>query len=98
MYLRCRDNSPWAGPKRADYSRLSCGVGDTQLGPHARISAGIVARALFIELHCGDSTNGRDFLPIQSNRDEAPTSQSRVSLIEPGMSSSLEVSDGKCHA
>jgi hypothetical protein len=35
MYLRCRDNSPWAGPKCAtgDYSRLSCGVGDTQLGP-----------------------------------------------------------------
>ncbi|MGA8627944.1 MAG: hypothetical protein WB686_24865, partial [Pseudolabrys sp.] len=54
------------------------------------------ARALFIELHCGDSTNGRDFLPIQSNRHEAPTSQSRVSpAIEPGMSSSLEVSDGK---
>ena len=56
MYLRCRDNSPWAGPKRAtgDYSRLSCGVGDTQLGSRARITAGIVARALFIELRRGD--------------------------------------------
>jgi hypothetical protein len=29
---------------------LSCGVGDTQLGSRARITAGIVARALFIEL------------------------------------------------
>ena len=29
-----------------DYSRLSCGVGDTQLGPSARISVGMLARAL----------------------------------------------------
>ena len=29
-----------------DYSRLSCGDGDTQLGPSARISAGMLARAL----------------------------------------------------
>jgi len=35
-----------------DYSRLSCGVGDTQLGPRATIGA--VARALFIELHRGE--------------------------------------------
>jgi hypothetical protein len=33
---------------------LSCGVRDTQLGSHARIAAGIVARALFIELRRGD--------------------------------------------
>jgi ribosomal protein S19E (S16A) len=30
-----------------------------------RQPAGIVARALFIELHRGDGTNGRDFVPIQ---------------------------------
>ncbi len=29
-----------------DYSRLSCGVGSTQLGPTARISAGMLARTL----------------------------------------------------
>jgi len=29
-----------------DYSRLSCGAGETQLGPNARISAAMLARAL----------------------------------------------------
>jgi hypothetical protein len=29
-----------------DYSRLSCGVWETQLGPNARISAGMLARTL----------------------------------------------------
>jgi hypothetical protein len=29
-----------------DYSRLSCGVWETQLGPNARMSAGMLARAL----------------------------------------------------
>jgi hypothetical protein len=29
-----------------DYSRLSCGVQETQFGPDARISAGMLARAL----------------------------------------------------
>jgi hypothetical protein len=28
-----------------DYSRLSCGAGETQLGPTARISAAMLARA-----------------------------------------------------
>jgi hypothetical protein len=58
MYLRCRDKLPLVRPERAtrDHSRLSCGVGDTQLGPRARIAADIVARALFIELHRGDGT------------------------------------------
>jgi hypothetical protein len=31
---------------RRDYSRLSCGGGETQLGPSAGISAGFLARAL----------------------------------------------------
>src|SRR6266545_8140306 len=30
-----------------DYSRLSCGAGETQLGPNARISAAMLARASF---------------------------------------------------
>ena len=29
-----------------DHSRLSCGAGETQLGPNARMSAGMLARAL----------------------------------------------------
>jgi hypothetical protein len=39
MYLKYRDNPPLAGPKFAtrDYSRLSCGLGDTQFGPGARM-------------------------------------------------------------
>ena len=48
-----------------------CGVGGTQLGSRARITAGIVARALFIELHRGDGTNGRDFVPIQKCTEES---------------------------
>jgi hypothetical protein len=34
---------------RRDYSRLSCGVAETQLGPSARISAAFLARALAFE-------------------------------------------------
>jgi hypothetical protein len=33
-----------------DYSRLNCGVWETQLGPNATISAGMLARA---SGHCG---------------------------------------------
>ena len=48
--LKARTDSP--GPSQSsghrDYSRLSCGAGDTQLGPSAGISADILARALVI--------------------------------------------------
>jgi hypothetical protein len=37
-----------SGPR--DYSRLSCGIGDTQLGPRAKILAGVLAPALEVAL------------------------------------------------
>jgi hypothetical protein len=47
---------------RRDYSRLSCGVAETQLGPSTRISAAFLARAL---AHRGASPTLQEFLPIQ---------------------------------
>jgi hypothetical protein len=47
---------------RRDYSRLSCGVAEMQLGPSARISAAFLARAL---AHRGASPTLQEFLPIQ---------------------------------
>jgi hypothetical protein len=41
-----------------DYSRLSCGVRETQLRPNARISAGMLARAL---VNRSEGRNCRDF-------------------------------------
>src|SRR5947208_7387949 len=42
-----------------DYSRLRCGVGETQLGPSARISAGVLTRTLVAAGYSGH-TGSRD--------------------------------------
>ena len=51
-----------ANSSHRDYSRLSCGGGETQLGISAGISAGFLARALG---HRGASPTLQEFLPIQ---------------------------------
>ena len=48
-----------------DHSRLSCDLGETQLGPNARISAGMLARTLVIELAWLRRHELPRFLPIQ---------------------------------
>ena len=62
--LKCRADSPECSRNSGhrDYSRLSCGVEDTQLGPSARISAALLARML---VNRRDGRNCRDFVPIQ---------------------------------
>ena len=57
---RFSEIQPNSGPR--DYSRLSCGGGETQLGISAGISAGFLARALG---HRGASPTLQEFLPIQ---------------------------------
>ena len=56
---RFSEIQPNSGPR--DYSRLSCGGGETQLGISAGISAGFLARALG---HRGASPTLQEFLPI----------------------------------
>ena len=49
--LKARTDSPiQPNSGHRDNSRLSCGGGDTQLGPRAKISAGILAPALEVAL------------------------------------------------
>ena len=45
-------NQPNSGHR--DDSRLSCGVGDTQLGPSARTQQGVLTRTLVIELRIAE--------------------------------------------